>query len=306
VRLTAPHYTIDRIPEAVARYAAIPGTLPVGSPGKVGVLELAFTRRARRTELTGHFQKTPLQITRPLYYDPYRPDMPYVLVMSTGGGVLQGDRYRLDVTCGARSAVHVTTQAATKVYRMDSDYASQLVNLTVGPEGYLEYLPGPLIPYADARFHQRTVLTADPSATVVYGETILVGRLARGERNRYAALCSDLEARTPDGRTIFADPIRLVPSDGVTGPTVLGGHGVLASLFVVTAAVSADVVADTLHEALAGTGLTAGASTLPAESGAWARILGPESPEVTHALHTAWDAVRRLIIGVPAPDRRTS
>ncbi|WP_329522219.1 urease accessory protein UreD [Spirillospora sp. NBC_01491] len=319
MRLHPDHYTIERTPEPVTRYASVPDTLPVGSPGKVGLLELAFSRRATRTELTGHYQKTPLQIMQPLYYDPERPDMPFLLIMQSGGGVLQGDRYRIDVECGPDTAVHLTTQAAGKIYRMEADYASQLVNLTAGPGAYLEYLPDPTIPFKDSRFYQRTVLTADPSATVVLGETVILGRLARGERNDYAAFCTDLEVRAPDGRTLFADPLRLLPGgdavsgrdgvggrDGVTGPAVLGGHGVMASLFVVTRKAPADVVAAALHTALADTGLPAGASVLPEDSGAWARVLGAESPEVAAAMRAAWDAVRRLLIGVPAPDRRRS
>ncbi|WP_228645065.1 urease accessory protein UreD [Microtetraspora sp. AC03309] len=308
-RLAPEWYTVSGIPEAVTRYAQVPDTLPVGSPGKVGVLDLAFTRSVRRTELSGHFQKSPLQIMRPHYYDPLRPDMAYVLLLSSGGGILQGDRYRTDVACGPGTAVHLTTQAATKIYRMEQDYATQLVRLTAGPDSYLEYLPDATIPYVDSRYYQRIEVTADPSATVVIGETLLAGRLAHGERHAYAAFCGDLEVAGPDGEPIFADTVRLVPGDaGVTGPAVFGGAGVMASLFVVTGAVPASEVADTLHHALAPlitrTGLRGGASVLPGERGAWIRVLGQESPQVNHALRAAWDAARRLIIGVPAPEPR--
>ncbi|BAU84394.1 urease accessory protein ureD [Streptomyces laurentii] len=61
-----------------------------------------------------------------------------------------------------------------------------------------------------------------------------------------------------------------------------------------------------LHEALSATGLAFGVSVLPDDCGAWVRILGSDSPAVTRALHTAWDAARRLLIGAPAPDLRKS
>ena len=104
-RLAPESYEPDWIPAPVRRHSARPDTLPVGSAGKVGVLELEFERVGERTELVGHFQKAPLHITRPHYYDPSSPGMPYVMVMMSGGGVLQGDRYRLDVSCGAGAAV---------------------------------------------------------------------------------------------------------------------------------------------------------------------------------------------------------
>ena len=63
-----------------------PGALPVGSPGKVGVLDLAFRRDgcdpAGRTVLAERFQKSPLQVMRPLYIDPVLRQMPTVYVMS--------------------------------------------------------------------------------------------------------------------------------------------------------------------------------------------------------------------------------
>ncbi|MFI0423586.1 urease accessory protein UreD [Spongiactinospora sp. 9N601] len=300
-------YTIDGVPEAVAGHGAALDTLPVGSPGKVGLLDLAFARRGGRTELVRHYQKTPLQIMRPLYYDQDRPDLPYVIVMSSGGGVLQGDRYRMDLSCGAGASLHVTTQAATKVYRMEQDYATQLVTISAGPGAYLEYLPDPVIPYAGSRFYQRVELDVDRSASVLVAETVLAGRLAHGERHAYTAYCGDLVARDQAGRLLFADPIRLEPARSpVTGPAVFGDHGVMASFYAVTSAVPAPALAGALHEALRepGGGLTAGASVLPGDTGAWARLLAAESPQITDALARLWDTARRLITGGPAPGRR--
>ncbi|QXJ26559.1 urease accessory protein UreD [Actinomadura graeca] len=299
----------------MARHAAVPETLPVGAPGKLGVLDLRFEEHGGRTELTGHYQTAPLHIPRPLYPDPEQPGMPYVMLMSSGGGVLQGDRCRADLDCGAGTTVHVTTQTATRLYRMEQDYATQLVGITAGPGAYAEYLPRATIPFAGSRFYQRTTVTADPESTVVVGEKLMAGRLARGERHAYTVYCTDLEVRAPDGRLLFADPVRLVPDErGVSGPGVMADFGVMASLYVVTAAKPAQQVADTMHDALAGagllagadplagTGLLAGASVLPGDVGAWARLFGARSPEVEAAFFQIWDAVRRLLLGGPAPD----
>ena len=166
-RLSPAHYVPATIPAAVRDFAGSPDTLAVGHPGKVGLLELGFERIGARTELVRRYQKSPLQIMRPLYVDPSRPDLPVVYLMSTGGGVVQADRLRLDVDCGADTAVHLTTQAATKVHHMDADFATQTVWLRVGPRAYLEYLPDALIPYPGARFYQRTTVTVDTTATVL-------------------------------------------------------------------------------------------------------------------------------------------
>ncbi|MFJ9445392.1 urease accessory protein UreD [Kitasatospora sp. NPDC101235] len=312
-RLDPRHYEPVRVPYEVRRHAGTPDTLGVGRPGKVGLLELAFEQIAGRTELTGHYQKSPLQIMRPLYFDPARPDLAVTFLMSTGGGILQADRLRTDLHCGADTAVHLTTQAATKVYRMEHDYATQLVNLTAGPRAYVEYLPEPVIPFVDSRLYQRTVLTVDPEATVLAAETVLAGRLARGERNAYRVFASDLEVRRPDGELVALDTVRLEPSvtggGGVTGPAVLAGHDVMSSLYVLSPLAPAGRIADVLHEAVAGCGqeygeLLYGVSVLPQDSGAWLRLLGSDTRACAAALRAAWDAVRRLLIGVPAPELR--
>ncbi|MEU8825771.1 urease accessory protein UreD [Streptomyces sp. NPDC048636] len=307
-RLDPAHYEPGRVPARMLALTGTPDTLAAGRPGKVGLLELGYARVGDRTELVDRYQKSPLQIMRPLYVDPLRPDMPVTYLMSTGGGIVQADRNRIDIDCGPDTAVHLTTQAATKLHRVEFDHATQIVNLAAGSGSYVEYLPDPLIPYRDARFYQHTRVTADPTATVPLGETIAAGRLDRGERHAYRLLFSDLEIQRPDGELLVVDTVRLDPHEtgSVTGPAVFAGHDLMATLFAVTPLAPAAEVADTLHEALLTSGLAFGVSVLPDDCGAWARIMGSDSPAVTRAMRTAWDALRRLLIGVPAPDLRKS
>ncbi|MBC3841723.1 urease accessory protein UreD [Streptacidiphilus sp. 4-A2] len=289
------------------RHSGRPDTLGPGSPGKVGLLELGFEQKAGRTELVTHYQKSPLQIVRPLYYDPARPDLAVTCLMSTGGGIVQADRLRTDLRFGAGTSALITTQSATRVHRMDTDYATQQLLIEAAPDSYVEYLPDATVPFAGSRFYQRTVITAAESATVLAAETVIGGRLAHGERNAYQVFATDLEWRRPDGQLLALDTVRLEPgAGGVDGPAVLAGHGLMATFYAVTPLAPAAEVADTLHAALAGQGPAYGVSVLPYEAGAWLRILGDDSPAVTAALRRAWDAVRRLLIGVPAPALRKS
>ncbi|RMI38321.1 urease accessory protein UreD [Actinomadura harenae] len=301
-RTSVERCTPPWLPTAVSGLGAVPDTLPVGSPGKVGVLEMDFASVAGRTELTGHFQKAPLHTARPLYPDPARPDMPHVMFLSSGGGVLQGDRYRIAASCGPGTAVHFSTQTATRLYRMERDYATQLVDVTAAPGSYVEYLPQTTIPFGGSRYYQHMRVTASAESTIVLGDKLMAGRLARGERHAYTAYCADLDVHGQDGRLLFADPIRLVPAeDAVTAPTVMGGFGLMATLYVITRAAPAQELADTMHTTLAGTGLRGGASVLPGECGAWARVFGERSPEVEEAFFRTWDAVRRRLLGAAAP-----
>ena len=64
---------------------------------------------------------------------------------------------------------------------MDSNYATQIINLEVKENSYLEFLPEQLIPYKDSRYYQKINLNVDATSTLVYSEIIVPGRVAMGE-----------------------------------------------------------------------------------------------------------------------------
>lgn len=307
-RLEPAYYEAVRVPEEVLRHAGSPRSLPVGSPGKVGVLQLGFDRNRGRTELVEHYQKSPLQIMHPLYFNLLRPDMPYTYLMSSGGGILQGDRQRTDLRFSAGTSAHVTTQAHTRIYRMDYGYATAVVNIAAEEDAYVEYLPDPVVPFADSRFYQQTSVELDESATLLLGETVYAGRLARGERHAYDVYASDFEVRRPDGRLVALDRVRLCPGDGedgrgVNGLGVLAGHDVLAMLYVFTPLVPPAQLADSLSRAVRESGgdLIFGVSTLPGDTGVWMRLLGNDTVAVAAANTAAASAMHELLTGKQAP-----
>lgn len=299
------HYDPAELPSEFAPFDTPVQGLGVGQAGKVGLLELTFAPVGAETRIVRQFQQFPLQVMRPFYLDPHNPRTAFAYVMSHGN-VVQGDRARLDLTCQPGASAHVTTQSAGKIYRMDSNYATQVVNLHAATGSFLEYLPDPLIPFRDARYFSRVNLTVDPAATAIIGETLLPGRVAYGEDHDYSLYVSQLEARCTSGRLLFSDTQKFAPRRmAVNTPGRLGAHAVMASLYVVSRLVATDALADRLHARVAPiAGLTGGASALPNGAGAWVRILGGSSSEVQSALHAAWDEARLLLTGAPAPDRR--
>jgi urease accessory protein len=309
-RLRPEHFDPARVPPEVSAYGTAAHTLPVGSPGKVGLLELTYglrgEGRGRRTELVHHYQKTPFQIMRPLYYDECRPDMPYTFVMTTGGGVLHGDRLRMDLRFEPDTAAHVTTQAHTKVYRMETGYATSLVDIDVGERAYVEYVPDPVIPFDHSRYYQRTKVTLHDTATLVLGETMYAGRLSRDERHEYDAFATDLEIVRPDGTPLVLDRVRLGVARPAVGPAVMDGKDIVSTLFVVAPDIVALGLVDAWHDALAATqpDIRFGISALPRDAGAWLRMLGDDPVAMSAASTTAWQVSRQVLTGLPAPRMR--
>jgi len=298
----------SRLPvEVAALDGSVDGGLAVGAPGKVGVLELSLGPCRGLTRVQRQFQQAPLHVYRPIYLDPGRPDMAFVFVQQAGDGFVQGDRCRIEVDCAPGSAAHITTQAATNVFDARDNFATQIVDLRIGAGAVLEHLPDPIVPFAGSRLFQHVRVTADPTSTVILGETLLPGRVARGEAHAYDLYWADTEIRRPDGTLLFADTLRLGPAAGAAPTSIglLGPHDVLATFYVVTAEVEPAMLVAVLRSALARCpDVFAGASELPNDCGAVARMLGPSSKTVRAALRTAWNETRLALLGTPAPDLR--
>jgi urease accessory protein len=301
-------YTPTGLPaELLALGGPVRGGLAVGAPGKVGLLELALARSNGATRLAHHYQRAPLYIYRPIHLDPARPDMAFIYMLQSGDGFVQGDRYRIDVSCGPGAAAHVTTQAASKVFGARQNFATQVVNLTVGAGAVLEYLPDPVVPFARSRLFQRTRLTAHPDSTVILSETLLPGRVAHGESHAFDLYWSETEACTPDGSALFADLLRLNPGSGEDPHSIalLGAHNVIATLYILTARAEPSTLVGLLRSATGTTaGVLAGASELPNGCGASLRVLGTTAKGVQDELRSAWSAVRVALLGAPAPNLR--
>jgi urease accessory protein len=305
--VTAAACTTAGLPdEFVALDRPAEGGLPVGAPGKVGVLELTLARRNGTTRVEHQFQRAPLHVYRPIHLDANLPEMAFVFVQQFGDGFVDGDRCRIAIECGPDAAVHVTTQAATNLYRAERNFATQLVDLHASRGAILEYLPDPVVPFRGSRFFQRTRVTADPDSTVILAELLLPGRVARGEIHAYDLYWAETEARRPDGTLLFADVLRLRPTEGggLGSLGLLGRSDVVATIYVVTQRASAAELVELIRQALAGDDVLAGVSELPNGCGASARLLGPTSKAVRAAVTRAWDAARLALLGAPAPDLR--
>lgn len=284
------------------------GSVGRGSLGRggVGLLDMEFAVVAGATRAVRHFHRTPIYVLQPIHLDPARPDMAFVYLQQQGDGFVQGDRHRLDLEVGERAALHLTTQAATKVYGMDHGYATQVVNLNAGAGSLLEYLPDPVIPFRGSRFVGATTVTADPDATVMFAETLLPGRVARGEWHDYDLFHTTTRVRRPDGRQVAVDTLSFEGAGRrADSPAGLGRHGVHATFFVLAPAGRLEGLQPALLARLElCTDVLTGVTLLPFEAGLLVRVLGASSIPVRAATHAAWDVARRHVVGAPAPDLR--
>jgi urease accessory protein len=295
------------LPREFRAFAAEPVTvLGAGAAGKVGLLELEFAVAHGKTRMVHHYYRSPLQFFQPMYYDPARPDMPTIIFLQNGGGMLQGDRYRIDIACREGAAAHVTTQSAGKLYKCEENYISQIVEITADADSFIEYLPDYTIPYRHSRFFQRTSLHLHPTATAIIGEVLTPGRTAHGEYHEYDIYLAQMDAFAPDGRLLVADTVKLQPTRYTPrNPALLGRFDAYGVLYVFTRRMPAAELTGLLRTALTNVPRTmSGVSALPNDAGVAVRTLGDTGTVVERARTIAWQVARQALFGVPAPDLR--
>src|SRR5918912_4300963 len=136
------YYTPKDIPPEVVAYGSSLAQLGVGKAGKLGalVLRLEQDKSSGKTSVKEQYSRVPLYTQRALYLEEALPNMAYMYIISPSGGILQGDRYRMDITLRNGAFAHITTQGATRIYRMEKNFATQIINIDVGESCYFEYI----------------------------------------------------------------------------------------------------------------------------------------------------------------------
>lgn len=159
--------------------------------GKHGVLRLRLASRCGRTVVADQYWRMPLQVMPPSYQDD--DDEAYVYLLNPTGGIVQGDRLDTAVTVESGARCVLSTQSATKIYRMDDDQAEEATRLALRGDAVLEYLPDQIIPFAGSRFVRHTRVELDRESTLILTEVLAAGRVARGERFAFTQLGVELE-----------------------------------------------------------------------------------------------------------------
>ena len=186
-----------------------------------------------KTIITDQYSRVPLFTQRALYLEESLPSMAYVFIISPSGGILQGDRYRMDITVTNNACAHITTQGATRLYRMEKNFATQMVNVSVDEGCYFEFIPDQIIPYRDSRFYQTLNFKVHENATAVYSEMVVPGRVASGESFEYDICYLKAVARDYLDNLRFIDIAILEPKKrNLSSIGILGNYTVVGSVYV--------------------------------------------------------------------------
>lgn len=254
----------------------------------------------QKTIITQQFCRVPLLIQRPLYLEESLPPMAFVYILSPSGGILQGDCYHIDITLSNNAVSHITTQGATRIYKMEDNFGTQIINIVQEEGTYLEYIPDQVIPYANSKFYQVVNLNIHDNATMIYSELLAPGRVASGESFQYDICYIKTIARNQAGKLRFTDVVKLEPNtENLRQVGMFGTFKVLSTVYIITPPVYVRDIQDKINELIDRTQETVfgGSSILPRNQGLIIRLLGKGLEELRNLIFQIVAISRMRIMG---------
>jgi urease accessory protein len=299
---------------AAARTALDTDVVSSGALRVRASLRLDFERDelSGRTVLATSHQEPPLRVVRAFAVE---DGAAMVHLHNVSGGLLGGDQLGLTVKVGAAACAQITTTGATRIYRPREEAAvtTQTNEVAVGENALLEYLPDPVIPFAGARFSQRTVVRLSRGAGLFWWEILAPGREARGEIFGYASVEMKTELVGME-RLVAIERLRIVPENhSLASLARLGPYRTWASFYVCRVGLEARTWLE-LEQHLRETteGFCAwgealwGISTLSAH-GLVVRCVASRGRDVLTGLHALWQAAKLRLYGRDAvPPRKVN
>lgn len=294
--------TPDKIPTEVLNYDNPLEQMGVGQAGKLGILQLKLENDPiiDKTSIKYQHYKVPLCIKRAMYLEETCPEMAYVYIISPSGGVLQGDRFRMDIALTNSAKAHVTTQSATRIYRMNKNFGTQIINLDVDKNCYLEYIPDQIIPYRDSRFYQVSNIKVHDEATCMYSEILTPGRVASNESFEYDICYMKVKSVNQNDKLRLIDISKIEPKrENVKSFGLLNNYDILGNIYILTPGDKISLIQNEILETISGTkNVIGGCTKLPDDNGLLIRLLGSFVYDIRNLIYSMVGIVRENVLNV--------
>lgn len=261
-------------------------------PGQNGTirLELELDKNSK-TYVKSLMSKAPFLIQKAMYPDSDYPKFAHIYMMSSSGGILQGDEQKIDIIMGRNSKGRITNQSATKIYKMEDGYASQYINIHSQEGSYLEFVPHQIIPFKSSRFYQEVNLEVDKNAILIYSEIISAGRVASGEKYDFD-LCFLRTSACRNNQILFTDVMSLNHKDKPYLEAVFEGKSAFSTVYMLGISISTEKIMEEINLATKNTSILASCSSLPHDCGIIMRILADSASEIITLTESIINVIR--------------
>lgn len=234
------------------------------------------------------------------YHYQNQDDQPYMLMVNSGGGYVEGDGSYFYASLEQDSRALFTTTASGKFYKcLNGLESKEVVEFCVGENALLEYLPDEAIPFANSRTNRLIRIELQKSSRLFATDMVSAGRVHYGaEIFKFASLRSNFEIIL-EGKRIAQDKLILKTESEVADLKRLwkGMHH-SALIFAYAADLTSDIeshvrdIAGQVEETELGVSRYNDLVTI--------RILARETWQAHEVIFKCWSAMRPAIAGKPA------
>nr|WP_263323304.1 urease accessory protein UreD [Neobacillus sp. Marseille-Q6967] len=259
---------------------------------ETGYLRIAAARKREKTILEESYSEGAFKITRPVYLT--QGGEAYFYIMNPGGGYVDGDTYKIQISLEEGAEAVVTTQSSTKIYKTRSRPARQEMEIFLKKGSVLEYLPDPVIAYQHACFKQRVIVRMEKGATLICSDIFTPGWAPDGTLFQYDLLKSKMEVYLED-RLVLLDHVKLEPDDDFQGLGLMDGYTHFGMMTVIDHRVNKAFLEE-LHEVFEPlSGYRIGLSMLSI-SGFALRILANSTQEIESVIALCHETIRGRLL----------
>jgi urease accessory protein len=300
-------HSLSDLPSEFSSFGRETAGLSVGSPGKTAFLDLKFERHGDKTHLVDHYDKMPSKVLRAIYYDPELPGLPYVLLLNPAGGILQGDRYSYKFRLGERTHAFLADTEATKIYKMDGNYASRFTEVNLDKDAVLEYISREVIPYARSRWYQCATFRVSEGSGFFFSEIFCPGRIATNEFWDFDIFASKLIVESAsDRKPLLYDSLLFREDDKQLKDILFGKWKFLLSTywFSNNANGEKETLRKIFEDSQSGGAVFAGVTSMPYNSGLIVKVLSSDLETLKSLQLSLWRHFRKTEFGTGTPELR--
>ena len=284
-----------------------PGTPPKKHDSRTqrSRLSLEYLKRDGKTVLTHSQFSHPWYSFPPLYLD--HTSCATTFLTNPSGGYVGGDDLSLAAKLGEETHVLFTIPSATKVYRTLQRPAVQSIDVSVGPNAILEWVPDLTIPFAGSNFEQTINIRLENGASLILWDALAAGRVARGERWAFSHFANQIKITLWDGKALEERYV-LSPTQDKYCLTFDQEWNYVGSFFIVSDKVSSQTW-DSINISLAAalerhSPKVLGGVSKTSIPGLAIKVMTHSAPELNAVFEDLWGVVRMNLWQLALPNLR--
>ena len=264
--------------------------------GYAGIIDLVLEKQGENVVSPKKYFNGVFKLSPKMELDIER--IPAYFILQLGGGIVEGEEFKIQVELKKDVRALVTTQAASKVYKCENSFESfQETNIKLHENSILEYITDPVILYKDANYRQENNIHMSKTATLIYTDGITSGWSPDKKRFQYekAKLKTNIYM---DGKPVLLDNMLIDPrEDDVEGLGFMEGYKNFGTLIILNEKIDKNVIEHLREEVLKlNLDVKFGISGLEV-NGLVLRVIGNLTQELEQVIGLCHNYVRRNILG---------